>query len=57
MYKGQAEDKWSFIREGLSRFAGRELTLNEQIYASASASNSRNRGISRILYDLSLIHI
>ncbi|CUS05128.2 Glutaminase 2 [Candidatus Promineifilum breve] len=46
-----AEDKWSFIREGLSRFAGRELTLNEQIYASASASNSRNRGISRILYD------
>lgn len=46
-----AEDKWRFIREGLSRFAGRELVLNEEVYASAVASNSRNRGISRILYD------
>jgi glutaminase len=46
-----AEDKWRFIQEGLSRFAGRELALNEEVYASASASNSRNRGISRILYD------
>ena len=45
------EDKWRFIQEGLSRFAGRPLTINEEIYASATASNSRNRGISRILYD------
>jgi glutaminase len=46
-----AEDKWRFIQEGVSRFAGRELTLNEEIYASASASNYRNRGIANILYD------
>ena len=46
-----AEDKWQFIHEGLSRFAGRELTLNEEVYASASRSNSRNRGIANILYD------
>lgn len=46
-----AEDKWRFIQEGLSRFAGRELTLNEEVYTSATASNSRNRGIARILYD------
>ena len=46
-----AEDKWRFIREGLSRFAGRELTLNEEVYESATVSNSRNRGIARILYD------
>jgi glutaminase len=45
------EDKWQFIREGLSRFAGRELAISEEIYASATASNSRNRGIARILYD------
>lgn len=45
------EDKWRFIQEGLSRFAGRNLTINEEIYASATASNSRNRGIARILYD------
>ncbi len=46
-----AEDKWRFIHEGLSRFAGRTLTINEEMYASASASNSRNRGIAHILYD------
>lgn len=46
-----AEDKWQFIVEGLSRFAGRRLALNDEVYASASASNSRNRGIARILYD------
>ena len=28
--------KWRFIHEGLSRFAGRELSLNEEVYASAS---------------------
>ena len=46
-----AEDKWRFIHEGLSRFAGRTLTVNDEIYTSATASNSRNRGIARILYD------
>ncbi len=46
-----AEDKWRFLQEGLSRFAGRQLSLNEEVYVSASASNSRNRGIARILYD------
>ena len=45
------EDKWRFIQEGLSRFAGRPLTINEEIYASATASNARNRGISYVLYD------
>ena len=46
-----AEEKWRFIHEGLSRFAGRTLTVNDEIYTSATASNSRNRGIARILYD------
>jgi glutaminase len=30
------EDRWRFIREGLSRFAGRELSLDPDVYASAS---------------------
>ena len=34
-----AEDKWRFIREGLSRFAGRELVLNEEVYASAKTDS------------------
>ena len=28
--------KWQFIHDGLSRFAGRRLPLNEEVYASAS---------------------
>lgn len=45
-----AEDKWRFIEEGLSRFAGRSLTINEEVYASASATNQRNRAIAQLLY-------
>lgn len=44
-----AEEKWQFIQRGLSRFAGRELALNEEVYASASASNQRNQVIARLL--------
>ena len=51
-----AEDKWRFIRDGLSRFAGRALSVNEEVYASASSSNYRNRGIAHILYDYKRIY-
>ncbi|TCH99973.1 glutaminase [Roseococcus sp. SYP-B2431] len=44
-----AEAKWRFIREGLSRFAGRELELDEEVYASEAATNQRNQGIARLL--------
>jgi glutaminase len=43
------EEKWEHIRDGLSRFAGRTLELNEEMYASASATNHRNQGIARLL--------
>jgi glutaminase len=46
---GTAETRWQFIVEGLSRFAGRPLTLNREVYASASATNQRNRGIAQLL--------
>jgi glutaminase len=42
-------DKWRFIQEGVSRFAGRELGLDEGVYASASATNARNQSIARLL--------
>lgn len=45
-----AEGKWRCIHEGLSRFAGRPLPLNEAVYASASATNHRNQGIARLLW-------
>jgi len=43
------EAKWRFIYDGLSRFAGRKLPLNEEVYASASETNFRNQGIARLL--------
>jgi glutaminase len=44
-----AEAKWRCLHEGLSAFAGRTLTVDEEIYASASTSNDRNRGIAHVL--------
>lgn len=44
-----AAEKWEFIRAGLSRFAGRELSIDEEVYASESRTNARNEGIARLL--------
>ena len=41
--------KWLFLKDGLSRFAGRDLKLSEEVYASASATNHRNRAIANLL--------
>jgi glutaminase len=41
--------KWQFIHDGLSRFAGRTLPLNHEVYASASETNYRNQSIARLL--------
>src|SRR6478609_2484738 len=40
------EDKWNFIHEGLSRFAGRRLPLNNEVYLSAAKTNYRNQSIA-----------
>jgi glutaminase len=44
-----AEARWRFIHDGLSRFAGRTLPLDEEVYASASETNHRNRGVANLL--------
>ena len=41
--------KWLFLRDGLSRFAGRDLAMSDEVYASASATNHRNRAIANLL--------
>ena len=51
------EAKWKFIHEGLSRFAGRTLPLNEEVYISASETNFRNQGIARMLQSYGRIYI
>jgi glutaminase len=50
------EEKWVFIHTGLSRFAGRLLPLNEEVYASASETNFRNRSIARLLQSFDRIY-
>jgi glutaminase len=50
------EDKWQFIHDGLSRFAGRQLRLNDEVYASASDTNFRNRSIARLLQSYDRIY-
>jgi glutaminase len=43
------EAKWHFIQNGLSRFAGRELALDDEVYQSASETNHRNQSLARLL--------
>jgi glutaminase len=51
-----AASKWQFIREGLSGFAGRNLTLNPEVYQSEAASNRRNQGIAKLLLSYDRIY-
>ncbi len=44
-----SEEKWESIRERLSSFAGRQLTMSAEVYASESATNMRNQGIAHLL--------
>jgi glutaminase len=48
--------KWKFIHDGLSRFAGRKLPLNKEVYVSASATNFRNQSIARMLQSYGRIY-
>ena len=43
------DEKWMFILDGLSRFAGRALSVNADVFASATESNFRNHAIGQLL--------
>ncbi|QEG35427.1 glutaminase A [Bythopirellula goksoeyrii] len=51
------EEKWRFIHEGLSRFAGRTLSINDEVYISASKTNYRNQSIARMLQSFGRIYM
>ncbi len=53
---GSGADRWAFIVDGLSRFAGRQLEVDNEVYASASATNHRNRAIASALHEKGQIH-
>ncbi len=48
--------QWQFIIEGLSAFAGRSLSLDEEVYASEAATNQRNLAIARLLESYGRLH-
>ena len=50
------EARWRFIHDGLSRFAGRKLSMNEEVLASARETNHRNRGLAHVLQSLGQIY-
>ena len=54
---GETNDaKWLFLHQGLSRFAGRELALEREVFDSASATNHRNQAIARLLQSYGRIY-
>ena len=45
-----ADERWSKLLAGYSRFAGRSLALIDEVYRSEAATNFHNRGIAWLLY-------
>ncbi|HSS81653.1 MAG TPA: glutaminase A [Gaiellaceae bacterium] len=43
------EERWQLLQEGLARFAGRPLSLDEDVLRSARATNHRNRSLAQLL--------
>jgi len=46
---GSTDAQWSFILDGLSRFAGRRLTIDDEVYTSAIETNFQNRSLALLL--------
>lgn len=51
------EERWKFLRDGLCRFAGRELAINDEVFASAAATNHRNQAIARLLQSFGRVYL
>jgi glutaminase len=51
-----ASEKFDRIADALSRFAGRPLEVDEDVYASEVRVNFRNRGIAHLLYGYGRIY-
>jgi glutaminase len=42
-------ERWNKVSETLNAFAGRKLTVNEEVFKSESETNTRNKGIADLL--------
>src|ERR1700742_650019 len=55
IHEAKGDGAYEHIRQALSRFAGRELGIDEAVYASESATGDRNRAIGYLLRNSSVI--
>lgn len=44
------QERWDVVWDGLNRFAGHELALDDEVHDSAAATNLRNRAIAESLH-------
>jgi glutaminase len=49
IHEAKGNDTFEYIRQALGRFAGRELGVDQAVYASESATGDRNRAIGYLL--------
>lgn len=49
------ETRWRFLHDGLSRFAGRTLPMNDEVLVSARETNWRNRSLAWFLQSVGAI--
>jgi glutaminase len=54
---GDEAERWGAIEDGLSAFAGRPLSVDAEVYASASETNHRNQAAARLLESLGRIYL
>jgi glutaminase len=55
IHEAKGDGALDYIRQALSRFAGRELDIDEAVYASESATGDRNRAIGYLLRNSNVI--
>src|ERR1700688_1707365 len=53
--EAKGDGAFEYIRKALGRFAGRELGVDEAVYASESATGDRNRAIAYLLRNATVI--
>src|SRR6266542_2575284 len=49
IYEAKGDDAFDYIRQALGRFAGRDLDIDDAVYASESTTGDRNRAIGYLL--------
>ena len=55
IYEAEGDGAFELIRKTLSRFAGRELGVDEAVFASERATGDRNRAIAWLLRNYSVV--